>query len=279
MSQGVRVLKGRPLDLVVPEPVVIPHLDAGPFLPIEEGNIWIYAVHSHGYGPPSVDTLIWVPESEIIDGQQYWNLGWLGGPFRVDDRGDLWYRQNAETRDVISRFLARLDAEPQLRTADFYQKSRIFSGLSADSADLLVVEFDGPDVEGESPTAELDQRLYGEYTWALQGALPMGIEKRGSPAADQRAFSFICCGTEWGARVIFQRGIGVVEMTSGSALTSGQADTKLIWARIGGREYGRHPGEGYPGYPTSVERASWGQVKRSGTERPPAAGAGPPARR
>ena len=199
----------------------------------------------------------------MIDGGQYWELGWFSGPFRLDDHGDLWYRQNERTRETVERFLNRLDDNPLLRSSELYQKSWLFSDLSVELEDVLVVEFDGPVADVESPTADLDMEVFHQYVWELQWALPMGIWKLAEPAPNQRSFAFMCCGIEWSASILLERGLGVVQMTSASALTTtGSTDTKLIWARIGGREYGRHPGEGYPGYPTSIEDASWGEIKR-----------------
>ena len=53
---------------------------------------------------------------------------------------------------------------------------------------------------------------------------------------------------EGGTTQTFQRGIGIVrEQTKGDLFPS-TTDRELIWARINGKEYGLHPGPGYPGY-------------------------------
>lgn len=202
-------------ELNIPEleSIEFPSFDEGPFLPIEDGNIWIYASHSHGYGPPSVDTTAWIPRRTVIDGGQYWELGWFSGPFRLDDYGDLWYRQNERTRETVERFLNRLDDNPLLRSSEFYQKSRLFSDLNVELEDVLVVEFDGPVADVESPTADLDMEVFHQYVWELQWALPMGIWKLAEPAPNQRSFAFMCCGIEWSASILLERGLRVVNFS------------------------------------------------------------------
>ena len=239
---GTRLLKGAPLNIVIPERIPFPQDSTGPFFPVHEGNIWIMASHRHSWGPPSVDTTAYVLESQIIEGKQYWNMGLIGGPFRVDESGNIWFRTNSYFSENMRHFLQALDERPELRESQYYQQSSLFKNLDPDQEDFLIYDFDDvvPELDPDSPTWDIDQRFY-ELLYVL-----LIVRKVGEPAPDQRLFGVP--GPEWGTTQTFQRGIGIVRTRTTGALFPSTTDRELIWARIDGKEYGLHPGPGYPGY-------------------------------
>ena len=241
-SSGMRLLKGTPLNIVLPERIPFPQNSSGPFFPVHEGNIWIMASHRHGWGPPSVDTTAYVLESQIIEGKQYWNMGLIGGPFRVDESGDIWFRTNSYFSENMRSFLQALDERPELRESQYYQQSSLFKNLDPDQEDFLIYDFDDVVLEWDpdSPTWDIDQRFY-ELLYIL-----LIVRKTGEPAPDQRLFGVP--GPEWGTTQTFQRGIGIVREQTMGALFPSTTDRELIWAHINDKEYGLHPGPGYPGY-------------------------------
>ena len=125
LYSGARILKGVPLNVVLPEP--FPQDSSGPFLPVHEGNIWIMAYYAKGHqGPPSEGLVAYVLQrSEIIEGKQYWE--WDGpvpaeilGPFRLDENGNIWKRiQDGWISDAIHRLLRALDERPELRESQY----------------------------------------------------------------------------------------------------------------------------------------------------------------
>ncbi len=246
-TTGMRLLKGVPLDIVIPEPIPFPQDSSGPFFPVHEGNIWIMASHTHSWGPPSVDTTAYVLESQIIEGKQYWSMGLLGGPFRVDESGDIWFRKNSYFSEQMRDFLQAIDEHPELRESQYYQQyqqSSLSKNLDPDQEDFLIYDFDGviPELypDPDSPTWDIDQRFH-ELLYGL-----LIVRKVGEPAPDQRSFGVP--GPEGGTTQTFQRGIGIIKTRSTGSLFPSTTDDELIWARIDGEEYGLHPGPGYPGY-------------------------------
>ena len=241
---GARLLKGAPLNVVILERIPFPQNSSGPFFPVHEDNIWIMASHSYGYGPPGVDTTAYVLESQIIERKQYW-LGFLGWwPFRVDENGNIWIRPDSAFSENTRHFLQAIDDNPELRESQYYQQSSVFKDLDPDQKDLLLYDFDGGVFDPDSPTLEMDLQVHGLYFRGLNWV----VWKTGEPARDQRSFQISNWGTEWSTTQTFQRGLGIVSITWRDAHTTSQTDIELLWARIDGKEYGLHPGPGYPGY-------------------------------
>ena len=242
---SARLLKGAPLNLVIPERIPFPQNSSGPFFPVHEGNIWIMASHRYGYGPPSVDTTAYVLESHIIEGKQYWSIGLTGfggWPFRVDESGDIWFRTNSYLSGHTRHFLQALDDNPELRESQYYQQYSLFKNLDPEQEDFLIYDFDVVvlELDPDSPTWDIDQQFY-DLLYAL-----LIVRKVGEPAPDQRLFGVP--GPEWDTTQTFQRGIGIVREQTTDVLFPSTTDSELIWARINGKEYGLHPGPGYPGY-------------------------------
>ncbi len=249
LSTGARLLKGTPLNVVIPERIPFPQDSSGPFLPVHEGNIWIMASHRYGYGPPSVDTTAYVLESQIIEGKQYWGgleLGLIFGPFRLDESGNIWERQGSWASDAIRDFLRGMDEHPELRESQYYQQSSRFKNLDPNQEDMLLYDFDEIVIDPDSPTLELDYAVNSLYYGSFGSRF---IIKQEDSASNQRLFHFVCCGTEaFSGEIIFQRGLGPVRITWWSSHTTSRTDRDLLWARIDGKEYGLHPGPGYLGY-------------------------------
>ncbi|MFA6107609.1 MAG: formylglycine-generating enzyme family protein [Candidatus Latescibacterota bacterium] len=269
---GFRLLKGTPLTLTIPEGAPFPHSDAGRFFPADEGNIWILASHNYGYGPPSADTTALVLESRMIEDQQYWEMRFLGGPFRLDERGNLWFRQGAPTWLSVRDFLQALVDNPALCGSQYYQQSAAFRGLRPDQPDLLLFEFDGPVLDPASATYDLDCYVFACYREVLKATLDQAVRKMDIPAPNQRSFVLCYPGDGGETEIVFERGVGPVKMTLSYELAwEGHTESHLIWARLDGREYGLHPGPGYPGYravPSSVTKRPWGEVKQGRTISP-----------
>ena len=241
-TNGMRLLKGVPLNIVIPERIPFPQNSSGPFFPVHEGNIWIMASHRHSWGPPSVDTTAYVLESQIIEGKQYWSMGLIGEPFRVDESGDIWFRKNSYFSEQMRYFLQDIDERPELRESQYYQQSSLFKNSDPDQEDFLIYDFDDvvPELYPDSPTWDIDWLF---YELSLSYAL---VHKVGEPAPDQRLFGVP--GPEWGTTQTFQRGIGIIRTSTTGSLFPSTTDSELIWARIDGKGYGLHPGPGYPGY-------------------------------
>ena len=53
---------------------------------------------------------------------------------------------------------------------------------------------------------------------------------------------------EWPTSQTFQRGVGIIKARAEAIHNTSETDSDLLWARIDGKEYGLHPGPGYPGY-------------------------------
>ena len=248
-ASSARILKGVPLNIVIPERIPFPQDSTGPFFPAHEGNIWIMANHTYGYGPPSVDTTAYVLESQIIEGEQYWvdlGLGLLSGSFRLDENGNIWERHVGRASDGIREFLRSLDERPELRESQYYQQSSRFKNLDPDQEYLLLYDFDQVVIDPDSPTLELDYAVSNLYAYWIDGKIIMRDE---NPAPNQRLFHFSCCGSEAsGGFIIFQRGLGPVRIRWRSSHSTSTKDRKLLWTRIDGKEYGLHPGPSYPGY-------------------------------
>ena len=244
-SAGARILKGTPLNIVIPERIPFPENSSGPFFPVHEGNIWIYADHRYGRGPPSVDTTAYVLENQIIEGQQYWStrlLGWW--PFRVGENGHIWIRPDSTLFENTRHFLQALEDNPDLRESQYYQQSSVFRDLDPDQKDLVLYDFDGGQLDHDSPTWKMDEQVHGLYFRGLN----LVVWKTSEPALDQRSFQISDRGTEWSNSRTFQRGLGIVRDRLESVLYRSTWDSELLWARIDGKEYGLHPGAGYPGY-------------------------------
>ncbi len=250
-SGGARLLKGTPLNIVIPEHVPFPQDSSGSFFPDHEGNIWIMAALHRGKGPPSVDTTAFVLRSQIIEGKQYWE--WEGynrlfshGPFRVDETGiwELIPEGNRQTYAFIRGLLKALDERPELRESQYYRQSSFFQSLDPDQEELLLFDFAGGAIGEDSPTQKLDEDLR-ELHWSFFSS-GMYVQKNTSSNPYQLSFSWTCCGTEVGGEIILQRGLGPVRST-GASVFGGETIEELVWARIDGSEYGLHPGPDYPG--------------------------------
>ncbi len=244
-AAGARLLKGTPLKIIIPERIPFPQNSLGLFFPVHEGNTWIYASHRYGRGPPSVDTTAYVLEKQIIEGKQYWStrlLGWW--PFRVGENGNTWIRPGSTQLENTRYFLQAIEDNPELRESLYYQQSSVFRDLDPDQMDLLLNEFDGGLLDHDSPTLEMDLQVHDLYFRGLD----LVVWKTSEPALDQRSFQISDRGTEWSNIQTFQRGLGIVRERWHDNLYSSTTDRELLWARIDGKEYGLHPGAGYPGY-------------------------------
>ena len=246
-GNGARLLKGTPLNIVIPEPVPFPQDSSGSFFPVHEGNIWIMAALWSGSGPPSVDTTAYVLKSQIIEGKQYW--GWEDyslappyGPFRVDETG-VWELIPEGGNACIRELLETLDERPELRDSQYYQQSSFFQSLNQE--ELLLFDLAGGAIDEDSPTPKLDEDLRDLHWGCFSSS--MYVEKQASGNPYQASFSWTCCGTEVGGGIILQRGLGPVTLT-GASVFGGGTVSELVWARIDSVEYGLHPGPGYPGY-------------------------------
>ena len=241
------------------------------FFPVHKDNIWIYSSYSHGYGPPSRDTTACTLSSRILDGEQYWlfSLSILppGEPFRVDEEGNLWFRMREEGADAISRFRQWLDEYPELKESQYYQQSPLFKDLHPEQKDLLVYDFDGVMPDPGSPTFESDRLLGGIYFEELQYVFGEMIMKRGEPSPNRRIFFFGGGTSEWSGEMVFEEGIGVVRVRT-LFRDGNEEETDLLWTRVNGKEWGQHPGPGYPGYETPVENETWGKLKLGLTTSP-----------
>ena len=209
--------------------------------------------HSHSYGPPGVGINSYTLESQIIEGKQYWEwesrtLALIFGSFRLDENGNIWERHDGWASDGIRNFLRDMDERPELRQSQYYQQSSRFKNLDPDQEHLLLYDFDEIVIDPNSPISirELDYEVLDLYALWVDDRLIMRSE---APAPNQRLFRLSCCGSESsGGEIIFQRGIGPVRITWWSSHTTRRTDRDLLWARIDGKEYGLHPGPGYPGY-------------------------------
>ena len=94
-------------------------------------------------------------------------------------------------------------------------------------------------------------------TFVIEGNLGRFIEKRRmrrgfggfeNLAPNQRLFYLMCCGDKISGQIIFQRGLGPVGIYWIGPTGESFEEEELVWARIDGKEYGLHPGPGYPGY-------------------------------
>ncbi len=235
------------------------------FFPVQEGNIWIYVQSSFGYGPPSPpDTTVEMVSIHLIDGQTYWRFRFLPPSpwsfFRIDDKGNTWVGMREEGNG-IERFLNYMDQNPELKESEYYREADMFKNLNPDQKDLLVYEFDGimPDLSYGS----LDRRVYSAYL-ELQFEsleLQMTIGRQNDPAPNRRAFGFNSDAGERSGYIVFEKGLGIVRDHAFSGISTREWETTLLWARVNGVEWGEHPGPGYPGYKTSVESQTWGEVK------------------
>ena len=251
LDTGMRLLKGTPLNVPIPTP--FPQDSSGPFLPVHEGNIWIMTGHSHGHGPPGIGINSYILESQIIEEKQYWEweggaLALISGSFRLDENGNIWERHDGWASEGIRDFLRGMDERPELRDSQYYQQSSRFKNLDSDQEHLLLYDFDEVVIDPNSPTPtrKLDYEVFDLYALWVDDRFIMRSE---DPAPNQRLFRLACCGSEsHGGEITFQRGLGPVRITWWSPHTSGRTDRDLLWARIDGKEYGLHPGPGYPGY-------------------------------
>ena len=249
---GARLFKGKPLDIPVATP--FPQDSSGPFLPVHEGNIWIMACHKYDpYGPPGVFIKVYeLEKSEVIDGRQYWDweghvaLPMVWSSFRVDETGIWELIQDRWTSNAVHDLLTWLNENPELRESQYYQQSSFFQSLVPEQKELLLYDFDGGAFDYEdSSTFELDKGLMNEH-WNVFSSERYVQGEMGS-LPNRLSFSFVCCGTEAGGGIVFQRGLGPVTITWNSNF-GGESIEELVWARINGEEYGLHPGPDYPGY-------------------------------
>ena len=242
---GARLLKGAPLtNPFLPD-------SSASFFPAHEGNVWIMRSHTYTYSgpPPPNDTTAYVLESRVIDGNQYWDMELIGKPFRLDESGNIWIRQDSLTSEGIRDFLMYLDERSELRESQYYQQSSRFRNLAPDQEDLLLYDFNDAVLDPlnpNSPTWELDYEVSSLYSSMLQRAVGLSVQKSGRSTPYHRLFWYEDESTEFNKTLVFQRGLGTVRMVE--AVCCWVRTSELLWARIDGKEYGLHPGPGYPGY-------------------------------
>ena len=252
------------------------------FFPVEVGDRWLYRqeVFNGGrIGSYSIETCtveITAETFESQEGRTYFSSSLLGGggpcqqeratKLRKDERGNIVIRPPRPFAQPDTT--TYLDANPEF--ADAFRER--LARLPAAADELLFIDFDLYGVYGvvEDPFLRSFWNWYSTPAARALGQVPL----RHSYSADERPFplSFerlipppFIPGAER-ALIVFEgvveydrislleEGIGLVADYQAGIISPDVYTTVLVWARVGGIEYGLRP--------TAVAGSSWAEVKR-----------------
>ena len=246
------------------------------FFSVQEGDIWIFSLHSqpsHGDATTEIATI--VPVSKEIDGEVYWRLdtdsplhSWhlwqvvssllacTGDHFRVDEEGRVFGLRGGRDeegggyglfRDESLRIGCPTEGEYGWGEVFLYDFNFFNFDPYTDPDDWDEWDDDHWD-EFADRWAEWDDWLeLDERHCLVPTMIPYTSREELELRPDRLSFTHICSWSSAPRREItFHRGLGIREIRVSSY--AGSERYTPIWVRIGGREWGLHPGPEYPGY-------------------------------
>ena len=215
-----------------------------PFFSVQEGDVWILSRYTSGYSYPTRETVTVTPTSEEIDGRAYWRLEmdptplWgligsflacRGSHFRVDERGRIWVF--SEYHDEITLpWQQSGERDPgTVCESDF---------IRIEGKEILLYDFD------------LELPEIDPYDSTCPGlSIPLARSPGDGLRSDRISFSYACAWSEAPtSTVTFHRGLGIRRILVSSCCTSSTTRYNPLWMRVGGREWGIHPGPDFVGY-------------------------------
>lgn len=242
------------------------------FLPIETGNRWVYVhevIDGSFVGDYRIDTFAVevTPQSfEQRDGETHFTLGL---PLHWNGRRDPDSGEHAMLQDALGNLFSRAlrqALEPPDTTAFLeghpgWTAEQFGEHLARVLPNGFVMVYDfGPVPRDDETSSDGVFKLwfhgYLSRPWGIKtgryepdGPMPYSFQ----PEAEQAVFE-TGAGETWGITV-FEAGIGVTYVEEHLILAppSTQGTTRLLWARIGGVEYG--------GRPTAARSTTWAGVK------------------
>jgi len=267
------MLRGSTLLLVFSCPVL-----ATDFVPIEVGNRWVYihknfnGQHIGSYRSDTCFVEITAERFETHAGQRYFSGG-LGSPcgrdeeanLRKDERGDIVMRlpepvAGPDTTSFIETFpefaapfREYLTRWPSREDEILYLDFNLDAGTIDPFLERLVIWH----VDYVDSVVGHFARRIGDGTKFFPSGSERTLPPPFVPGAARAAISFdsLTLVHHFSGASLLEDGIGLVaEYDESRESISGHSTTILLWARVGGVEYGERP--------TAVNGNTWAEVKR-----------------
>ena len=230
------------------------------FLPVELGNRWVYEVLGENVnfiGDTRIDTVAFQFNEEnlrTVAGVSFFDFPFILyplGDFRKDDEGNLWLRLEELSPWGGSPPDVQLE-EGWSRLAEF-QIERLHTGN-----ELLLYDFGSQPGSSDPDYLEWrDQLLHGQLGLSVERIDCSLYELCNTIPIFESEVKRVIFGAggviEESGIIAFEDGVGVTFLSREGVLTPYKWTTRLLWARIGGLEFGD--------YPTLVADAAWAGIK------------------